>query len=273
MMRAQITYLMVLLLASVPGFAQSNPVRDVFQSILSAGPQAVLPSQEEFFSKVNENTLGALSAGEVAAVLPLARQSLQSSRNEVRQYGLILFLAMTTRADSAKLLDPYIGDLGLLLDGPEGAQSLRHGALYVLGSAKPQISSKAVAFLNSHLDDSRNSNEETLTIAVSLMQASPSDAATLHKTLATVGRRADPGLNSGVIRQLGLMKTRSPEALGFLEANLGHPDVHVRESAVDAISRLDPDVKTRFAVHLTRIAADPNESEQSRSLAKAALQR
>jgi hypothetical protein len=272
-MSTRIKWVMVLLLAAVPCWSQNNAVRELLQSLLSGGPQGTLPSQEVFFSTVNENTLGALSPGELATVLPLARQCLQSPRPEVRQYGLILFLAVTTRADSAKLLDSYIDDMGSLLDGPEGARSLRHGALYVLGGTQPKISARAAAYLNTHLDEARNSNEETRTIAVALLQASPSDTATLRKVLSTVNRRADTGLSNGVIRQLGLMKTRQPEALAFLESNLNHPDTHVRESAVDAVLRLDPDMRSRFANPLARIAADPDESEQTRSLAKFALQR
>ncbi|MGZ4830431.1 MAG: HEAT repeat domain-containing protein, partial [Candidatus Angelobacter sp.] len=130
----------------------------------------------------------------------------------------------------------------------------------------------ALAHLNAHLEDDRNSNEETLTIAASLLEASPNDTATVHKTLSVVGRRADPGLTSGVIRQLGLSKSRNREALAFLGASLSHADAHVRESSVDAISRLDQDIRAEFAVPLARIASDPNESEYARTQARTALQ-
>ncbi len=270
-MRMQIRWMFLLALVSLPCFAQNNSVRDLFQAILSSGAKGALPAEHEFFSKVNENTVGALSVAEINAVLPLARQCIQSSRPEVGQYGLVLFLAITTRADSSTLLSPYIDDLGALLNGPEGAISLRHGALYVLGSTKPDVSPKAIAYLNAHLADDRNSNEETLTIAASLLQALPSDAVTQRRTFAVVDRRADPGLTGSVIRQLGLIRARTPEALAFLEVNLSHPDIHVRESAVDAVSRLDADVRSRFAGHLARMATDPNESEHARALARIAL--
>lgn len=57
---------------------------------------------------------------EISATLPLALQCLQSSNTEIREDG-ILFFAVVTRYDSAKLLDPYIDDLGKILDGGEGA--------------------------------------------------------------------------------------------------------------------------------------------------------
>ncbi|MGZ4877271.1 MAG: hypothetical protein ACXVIO_03725, partial [Candidatus Angelobacter sp.] len=50
---------------------------------------------------------------------------------------------------------------------------------------------EALAHLNAHLEDDRNSNEETLTIAASLLEASPNDTATVHKTLSVVGRQPE----------------------------------------------------------------------------------
>jgi hypothetical protein len=264
--------LLIVLVLAAPCLAEEGSIQQLFQRILTQSSNRALPAPDELFTTVNENTVGGLSVQEINALLPLARQCLQSSQPEVRQDGLILLLAVGTRPDSAKLLEPYIDDLGVLLSGPEGAISLRHGALYVLGSTKPNILPKALAYLNAHLQESRNSNEETLTIAASLLEASPNDAATVHKTLTVVGLRADPGLTSGVIRQLGLIKSRNREALAFLGASLNHADTHVRESAVDAVSRLDHDIRSQFAVPLARIASDPNESDYARARARAALQ-
>src|SRR5262249_31281420 len=154
---------------------------------------------------------------------------------------------------------------------PEGAISLRHGALYILGSGKPNVSPKALRYLNAHLEDTRNSNEETLTIAASLLDASPSDTATLRKTLCVVARRRDPRLASVVIKTLGLLNSRQPDALNFLGASLGGSDAFVRESAVEAVSRLDRDVRSQFFPQLARIAGDPHESEHARAQAREAL--
>ncbi len=269
-MRIFMRAVFIMLLATSSCLAQENPIRQLFQSILTQ--PAAMPSTEQLFSTVNETTVGALPASEVAAILPLARQCLQSANNVVRQDGLILLIAVVTRPDSAKVLEPYIDDLGALLSGPEGAISLRHGALYVLGSLKPTLPPKAIAHLNAHLEESRNSDEETLTIAASLLDSAPTDAAIVHKTLLVVSQRPDPGLTGGVLRQLGLNKTRVPEALDFIGRNLNHADPNVRASAVDAASRLDRDVRKQFTAQLSRILSDPSESEYMRSQARLALQ-
>lgn len=137
---------------------------------------------------------------------------------------------------------------------------------------KPNVPPKAVAHLNAHLEESRNSDEETLTIAASLLESAPTDTVTVHKTLLVVSRRSDPGLTGGVLRQLRLNKTRVPEALDFIGTNLNHADPNVRASAVDAVSRLDHDVRKQFTVQLSRISSDPSESGHMRSQARLALQ-
>jgi hypothetical protein len=269
-MRTAVRILLAVLLAAASSSAQENQVLRLFQSIVTQPANGTLPTTEEFFTTVNETTMGALPPSEIARVLPLARQCLQSSRPEVRRDGLVLLIAVSTRPDSAKLLEAYIDDLGALLAGPEGAISLRHGALYVLGSMKPSLPPKAMAYLNAHLEDSRNSNEEELTIAASLVEAAPSDPATIHKTLLVVSSRSDAGLTSGVLRQLGTSRSRVPEALNFIGTSLDSANQHVRAAAVDAASRLDRDVRGQFAAQLSRIASDPSEPHDVRVQASAA---
>ncbi len=271
-MRTTYKIALILLLAVVSSPAQENSIRQLFQSVLAQSAGGDLPATEELFSKVNETTVGALSAAEVTGLLPLARQCIQSKRLEVRQDGMVLFISANFRPDSAKLLEPYVDDLGTLLDGAEGSNSPRHAAMYVLGSMKPDLPPKAIVLLNAHLEDSRSSAEETLTIAASLLKAAPTDASTLHKVLLVVSHRSDPGLTNGVLRQLGLSKSRLPEALNFIAESLSQTDPHLRASAVDAVARLDRDERARFSTQLGNIASDPTETEDVRNKAKSVLE-
>ena len=270
-MKSAIKIAAFFMMAAVLGRAQANPVMQVYQKILKQPAGAALPSDQELFTSVSEITVAKLSPAEVNAALLLGRQCLQSSNAEVRQDGLVLFIAVSLRTDSQKLLEPFIDDLGAILSGPAGAISERHGALLILGNTKPHLSPRAVAHLNAQLEDSRNSDEETLTIAASLIENAPSDTATIHRTLLVAGQKSSPGLTGGVLRQLGLSKSRAPEALTFIHSNLQHSDEDVRASAVDAVSRLDRDIRPQFSAELARISANPQESEHMRTQASQAL--
>jgi hypothetical protein len=87
-----------------------------------------------------------------------------------------------------------------------------------------------------------------------------------------VSNRSDAGLTNGVIRQLGLSKSRLPEAIDFISANLNKEDPYLRASAVDAVSRLDKDKKVLFSSQLVRIASDPREPQDVRKQATQALE-
>jgi hypothetical protein len=103
---------------------------------------------------------------------------------------------------------------------------------------RPNSPANAVAVLSANLESSRNSSEETLTIAASLLEAAPGDASNLHRVLAVASNRSDSLLTNGVLRQLGLSKTHLPEAIAFISTNLGHADPYIGGSAVDAAASL-----------------------------------
>ncbi len=170
--------------------------------------------------------------------------------------------------DSATLLDPYIVDLDGILSDP--ASQFRQGAIFILAITKPTISAKASAVLASHLEDKSNSNEETLGIAGALLQAYQ-DTVTVHRILMLADKRSETAFTDGVVHELGLVRTHNPEALAFIGKSLDSKDAPVREAAVDAAGRIDRETRARFTEQLARIGADPNETEQLRAAADAAL--
>jgi hypothetical protein len=258
-----------LALTLMPCWAGVDEIKHLFQTALASG--GAVPSRIEFFSAVNEDTVRPLSVQEVNNALPLAKRALDSRQTEMGQYGLLFFMVVGLRPDSSKLLEPYVDDLGALANGPKGAQSLRHGALLLLGTTHPSIIPKAVPYLLGNLEDEANSGEETLTIAASLLEAFPANREIIEKVVGFVQSRSDTGLTTGVLRQVGLMKSRDPRALSLIGSNLDSANRGIRYAAVDAVSRLDRDVRGQFARQVARIATDDKESAELRSMADAAL--
>ncbi len=252
-------------------WADANQIRQLFQSILSDPPDTSLPTSAKFHSALTEVSESALPAVEVGGLLPLAKQCLGSSNVEVRRAGMLLFLAVALRLDSSKLLEPYIEDLDTVASDP--ASPFRTGALAILAltTSKPRVSPKAVATLAAHLDDSSFSSDEVATVIGSLLETSPSDPATVHRVLGVVEKRSDVALTDSVLRTLGLLRIQNAEAISFIGQGLNSGNPYTREAAVDAVSRLDRNIRTRFAAHLGRIAADHTERQHVRSQAAEAL--
>jgi hypothetical protein len=136
---------------------------------------------------------------------------------------------------------------------------------------KPNSPAKAIAQLSANLESSRNSNEETLTIAASLLEAAPSDASSTRRVFAVVSNRSDSALTNGVLRQLGLSKIHLPEAMAFIATNLNQSNPYLRGSAVEAAARLEYKDRVQLSSQLGRIASDPTESKEVRKQARLAL--
>jgi hypothetical protein len=251
---------------SSPG--QETTILQLYRTILAQSSEERAPAAEGIYGKLDG--VAALPEAEVGAILPLAFQCVHSPNVKVREAGYAFLISAMVRFDSASLLGPYIDDLGKLLDERDNAR--RQLVFAILGSLKPKLPAKAIAYLSANLESSRNSDEEALTIAASLLEAAPADSSILHRVLLVVSSRSDAGLTNGVIRQLGLSKSRLPEAINFISANLNQNDPYLRASAVDAVSRLDKDKKTLFSSQLIRIASDPKEPEHVRKQATQALE-
>lgn len=259
----------VVILCMFMSFVMSSPgqettILQLYRTILAQSSEEKAPAAEGIYGKLNG--VATLPGAEVGVILPLAFQCVHSPKVEVREAGYAFFISVLIRFDSASLLGPYVDDLGKLVDEKDNAR--RQLVFFILGSLNPKVPAKAIDYLTANLESSRNSNEEALTIAASLLQATPGDTLILHKVILLARVRSDAGLTSGVLRQLGLTKSRLPEAMDFISANLNQGD---RASAVDAVSRLDKDKRVQFSPQLDRIASDPKEDRYVRSQASAAL--
>ncbi len=246
--------------------AHRDQIAHLLHLILSTQPDQPLPKTEDLGALMDVNDV---TAAGIETLLPKARQCLTSSRQEVRGYGLLFATSVMLRPDSSKLLEPYLDDLGSIAN--DLASSFRRGVFFILGNARPRPSQKAVSILAAHLEDKANSALDELTIAASLLKASPKDLETFHGVLSVVETKSDAVITDGIIRTLGLMKTRNQEALSFIARNLDSGNPCIRAAAVDATSRLDRDLRLTLAPQLRRIAADGNEPEHVRSQAEDAL--
>ena len=181
---------------------------------------------------------------------------------------MLLLAAVAFRPDSAALLDPFVGEVGSILNSPK--DTLRQAALTMLGLMNPNPSPKAIGLLTSHLDDPSNSLDISLTICASLLQMYNDE---LIKTVLTFAqKRGDPDITAGVVRGLGLNRSHNEEGLALIGKSLDSPNQSVKLAAVDAASRADGATRARFLAQLHGIASDGRESAEVRSAAQAAIE-
>jgi len=177
-------------------------------------------------------------------------------------------LAVVTRPEGFKLMEPYVGELAAFLDEP--GSLFRRGVLTVLVT-RPEVSVKWISTVAAHLEDKNNSPEETSAIVFLLLAAPASDPPMLHKVLTYVTKRSEEEVTDAALRGLHVAHSLNAEALDFVGIGLDSSDKSIREAAVGVVRSLPKDVRTKFAAQLGRLARDPKETELTRSLAAEAL--
>jgi HEAT repeat protein len=161
-------------------------------------------------------------------------------------------------------LEPYVDDLGLLLDDPD--QGVRNAAISILGS-HPAASPKALVYLEAHLNDKANDDGAARAIAGALLQSGGRSA--VSKVLALVEQR--PLLQGEVIQMLGTLKITTEDALNLVHAGLKDSKSGIRRTAVDAVGNLPKEVRKGFEQDLLRLMANPDEDPKVRERAQAVL--
>jgi hypothetical protein len=244
--------------------ADVSQIQILFQSIIAGQDETRLPSGEDLVGPVGENIIRTASADEIQSLLPLGQKCPHSPRLTARGAGLILFLGVSLRLDSAKLLEGYVDDLAALLDDPD--QGVRGGAIYILGATNPAPSPKALAHLEAHLNDQISDDDTASTLAASLLKAR--GASVIPAVLTLLEQR--PGLLTGVIQMLGLYRITTDEALKLIHAGFQDSRADSRRVSVDAVANLPMDAGKGFEQDLLRLMQNPDEeprvSERARQV-------
>lgn len=252
---------------AMPACAQELTIFQLYRAILMQSSGESVPAANGIYGKLDN--VATLPQAEVVAILPLAIQCFRSPKVEVRDAGYAFLISVMVRFDSASLFEPYIDDLAKLAD--EGEPAWRQRLLMIIGSLNPKIPTKAFEYLMTKLERSEKSSVEARTAAVYLLKAAPNDVSTVHKVLSFASSHPDADFSTGVLQQLGLSRTRLPEAVDFISASLDQQDPSLHYAAVDAASRLDKDARARCTSGLRRIASNPAENEDVRRQAAQVL--
>ncbi len=106
-------------------------------------------------------------------------------------------------------------------------------------------------------------------IAAGLLHAARSNEAILHQVLGIAATRSEYDVKYPILQEIGLSKIQLPEALDFVGKELGDPTARI--GTIVAASRMDRDVRARFAAKLSDIARDPDVPSDIRGAAAAAI--
>jgi len=261
---ARITLLAYACLA-VPNLAAEERISAMLRPMLNGGS---VPTEATFYDSVSADYVQNAPPDAIKEFLPLARAALRDPRPEVRRYGLMCFFGVTLRfSDGGPLLEPYVSDLLSIVD--DHASALRPMALTVLSNSLPKPSPKTLDYFAAHLGDKQNDVGGAAVMACTLLRFSPEAAA--HETIAFVRTREIHELAETTLRCVREYGVRGKDVSAFLGEALRSADLWIRRRGIEAILSWPMIDRSPFFDSLNRLANDPNEPAEIRSLAADAL--
>ena len=92
------------------------------------------------------------------------------------------------------------------------------------------------------------------------------------RVLAFADSQNDVSVQIGAIQELGQLRRPLYEnEITFIRKHLESNNQYVRKKSVESVGRLSGAVRSTFLTLITRIATDPHETEETRSLANHVL--
>ncbi len=87
--------------------ADTGALQHFYNSVLAGTSGSTAETKQAFEAAMDSKRVQDMSIDEIRSVLPLADKCLASSRVDVQEYGLLLFISTEMRWNNASLLPPY----------------------------------------------------------------------------------------------------------------------------------------------------------------------
>jgi HEAT repeat protein len=263
----RIHYSMLAVLAPVILAAQTtNPIQAFFdQMVANAGK--VPPSYQDLVSI--EAQMQNYSPEIIEQALPAVFKAIQNNDENVSLYAASALSAITRRPDSARLLAHWYSDIRALLDRKDP----RLKATAVLAFMRQEPPPKeAVPTLIDFLNKPESMEAKPLVI-FALMRIAPypypPEMRGAIKRFFALPMDSDTHIEA--LKAISNLTVEDPEIIALAMKDLDHTDPRIRRAAVQYVGNMGPVAVSKAQAKLAKIANDPNEDQEIRKQAQAAL--
>ena len=149
----------------------------------------------------------------------------------------------------------------------DSSSSLQNEALEVLTTMRPSVPKEVVGYLQSRLKETHMSPAIAAPIVVALLE-SVAEKNSIDEVLAFADSQTDVSVQIAAVKKLGQLHGPLLDSeLAFIQKHLESANPYARRASVETVGRLPGAIRSRFLAQVTRIATDPNETEETRTLA------
>jgi hypothetical protein len=252
---------------AAPGNAQDHHALVQFVRSLEVSRQGgSLPSYDELLA-VQHQSLQA-SATEISDALPGLLAIFQTNNQDAQIYAAALLLTIGERADSSKLLRPYLRPIGGLFSA---ADPRLQGTPILLISRMDPVPPEAAPMLIDFLSQGGRDPMSQASAVALLVHLAPNDGPTLNAVNSFLSKKLEPDVQVATLNALRGATVTDEYLIDRVVALLSNSDPAVRFTAAQVISTMGRSALLRAEPELRNIVRNPNESAETRAYAEQGL--
>jgi hypothetical protein len=244
---------------------ETPSLRDFFASMLRTS--SVLPTWQEF-DRI-ERPIPLMSPDDLRSALPLVIEVLHSSNPTARRYSAAALLAISTRRDSADLLNGYIPEILALLNAQE--DYMQRGALLILAMLKPAHPPQLFPPLYQFLKRTDRDPEIQVGALGLLLSLKPEDSQVVQAVEEFTSRALPSDIRVAALNAIRNSTAKDARIATVVISSLDDPHPGVELAAIAALDRMGPEAQTKAQPALARLSK--GDSADVSAAARKALSR
>jgi hypothetical protein len=233
-----------------------------FQQRLS-GSVNTPPSYEALLRVID--TIPGSDPRDIATALPFLSTALTSAKENLPVEAAFALFVISQRSDGGALLRTRVPEIGALLERPD--DRLSGGAILTLRYLTPSNSDLTVPMIMKHLNGPAKPSLVKLEIMSMLLKFKRDDPQVIKTIETFLTLDAEPAVRIATLQALGTNRVSTPGITEFTVQSVQYPSKYVKIAAIYAAHALGSEVWERAQPVVSRLAVDPSEDPEVRTVA------
>ncbi len=202
---------------------------------------------------------------DLATALPFLSAALKSTKDNLAVEAAFGFYEIAKRPDAGTLLRSRVPEIGALLELPDNR--LGGSSVLTLRFLTPSNGDLTVPIMIRFLSGPAKPSIVKAEIVSTLIKFRHDDPIAMKAINAFFTVQAETPVRIATLQALSANHLNAPGIDDFAVHSLGDPNKFVKIAAIHAVHALGPEVWSRAQPAVTRLATDPSEDKEVRTLA------
>lgn len=245
---------------------QQADLQGFFQRLVQSNGSP-LPKYEDLL-RVTEQ-IPNTPADKIAHALPVLMSALQNPNDMVKLYAASALSRVSDRADSGKLVSPYIQSIAALSDQQDARLQSTPPVIFL--NLKPQPPPEVVPPLLTYLKRTDDAAKAQASAVFTLARIAPENPQVVDAIRGFLSRPLNTRTRIDTMNALGDTRVKDADIIDTVIKSLDDPDQGVRFTAAQTLRQMGKGAVLQAESALQRVALRADEAAEVKDAAKAAL--